>query len=240
MEFDVDLYENESAPNNHPLYPDAVFEINGDGYHLECESKLDQNISIRVQRYNKSIQEKHDREFSSGVVFTKYHRDISHLNIDESYKTFEVNKYELKDLVNQELYFVLPFVVLKYYSQLTNDKPTLSPKVLKADKEFRESLQNLKEGGKLSEDECQDILDFYVIIRAHLLDLKAKKTDAREEPEVEILTRRELYQQGLEQGLEALVNTIKKYHKDFQSLYEEVISNEAYANVTEEQVKKYY
>jgi len=47
-------------------------------------------------------------------------------------------------------------------------------------------------------------------------------------------------ERGLDIGLKALVDTLKKYCKDFKSLYKEVISNEAYANFTEEQVKKFY
>lgn len=47
-------------------------------------------------------------------------------------------------------------------------------------------------------------------------------------------------ERGLDKGLKALVDTLKKYCSDFQSLYKEIISNEDYANYTEEQVKKFY
>ena len=45
---------------------------------------------------------------------------------------------------------------------------------------------------------------------------------------------------GLDKGLKALVNTLKKHIEDFNELYLEVISNEDYADVTEEQVRQYY
>ncbi len=45
---------------------------------------------------------------------------------------------------------------------------------------------------------------------------------------------------GLDQGLKALVSSLKKYIKDFDSLYKEVISNEEYSQMTKEEVKKYY
>ncbi len=45
---------------------------------------------------------------------------------------------------------------------------------------------------------------------------------------------------GMEKGLRALVNSLKAYIKDFDSLYEAIIQNEEYANVSKEQVKKYY
>ncbi len=45
---------------------------------------------------------------------------------------------------------------------------------------------------------------------------------------------------GLDQGLKALVSSLKKYIKDFDALYKEVISNEEYSRMTKEEVKKYY
>ena len=46
--------------------------------------------------------------------------------------------------------------------------------------------------------------------------------------------------QGLDQGLKALVTSLKKYITDFETLYKEVISNEEYAEVKEDDVRKYY
>ncbi len=45
---------------------------------------------------------------------------------------------------------------------------------------------------------------------------------------------------GTEKGLKALVNSLKVYIKDFNKLYEAIIQNEDYANVSKEQVRKYY
>lgn len=47
-------------------------------------------------------------------------------------------------------------------------------------------------------------------------------------------------EKGIEKGLRALVNSLKAYIKDFDSLYEAIIKNEDYANVSKEQVRKYY
>ena len=46
--------------------------------------------------------------------------------------------------------------------------------------------------------------------------------------------------EGLDMGLKALVNSLKKFIKDFDALYKEVISNEEYSQMTKEEVKKYY
>ncbi len=45
---------------------------------------------------------------------------------------------------------------------------------------------------------------------------------------------------GIEKGLKALVQSLKGYINDFDSLYDAVIMNEDYSNVTKEQVMKYY
>ncbi len=45
---------------------------------------------------------------------------------------------------------------------------------------------------------------------------------------------------GIEKGLKALVQSLKDYVEDFDSLYAAVIRNEEYSNVTKEQVMKYY
>lgn len=45
---------------------------------------------------------------------------------------------------------------------------------------------------------------------------------------------------GLEQALKALVYSLSKFEKDFDSLYEIVIRNDVYKDVTREEVMKYY
>lgn len=46
--------------------------------------------------------------------------------------------------------------------------------------------------------------------------------------------------EGIESGLTALVNTLKNLLPDLDSIYEAIIHNEEYKDVTIEQVKKYY
>ncbi len=46
--------------------------------------------------------------------------------------------------------------------------------------------------------------------------------------------------EGKEEGLEALVQSLKEYIPDFNQLYAAIIKNKAYADVTENQVRKYF
>lgn len=47
-------------------------------------------------------------------------------------------------------------------------------------------------------------------------------------------------QQGIQQGMQSLVNSLRPFIGDFEQLYQAVIANEIYANVTKEEVAKYY
>ncbi|MBQ2257147.1 MAG: hypothetical protein II247_00535 [Lachnospiraceae bacterium] len=52
--------------------------------------------------------------------------------------------------------------------------------------------------------------------------------------------RREGHEEGREEGLKALVESLKDFLPDLDSLYAAIIKNEAFANVTKQQVMKYY
>ncbi len=46
--------------------------------------------------------------------------------------------------------------------------------------------------------------------------------------------------EGRAEGLKSLIDTLKEYCPDFYTLYQKVVANKAYADVTEDDVKKYY
>lgn len=46
--------------------------------------------------------------------------------------------------------------------------------------------------------------------------------------------------QGKEEGLRALTETLKGLLHDFDTVYETIIQNNSYHNITKEQVRKYY
>ena len=47
-------------------------------------------------------------------------------------------------------------------------------------------------------------------------------------------------EEGKTEGLKALVKSLKAYIKDFKQLYAAVVENVEYADMTEDQVRKYY
>ena len=52
--------------------------------------------------------------------------------------------------------------------------------------------------------------------------------------------RKEGRQEGLQEGLISLVNILSTIFSDFDTIYNKIISDEKYQNVTREQVEKYY
>ncbi len=52
--------------------------------------------------------------------------------------------------------------------------------------------------------------------------------------------REEGIKEGKTEGLKALVKSLKAYIKDFKQLYAAVVENVEYADMTEDQVRKYY
>lgn len=46
--------------------------------------------------------------------------------------------------------------------------------------------------------------------------------------------------EGKEEGLRALTETLKGLLHDFDTVYETIIQNNSYHNITKEQVRKYY
>ena len=52
--------------------------------------------------------------------------------------------------------------------------------------------------------------------------------------------RREGERETLKRGLEAMINSLKKFSQDIEEIYNAVTANELYKNVTREQVEKMY
>lgn len=50
--------------------------------------------------------------------------------------------------------------------------------------------------------------------------------------------RREGERETLKRGLEAMINSLKKFSQDIEEIYNAVTANELYKNVTREQVEK--
>ncbi len=142
---------------------DSLVKVGNRYYHLECESKNDGQILIRIGDYDMQIA-------MSDAIYD---------NLTDAYGKARITKIEYENIIT---------LCIDVVSEITKDV------------KFRERLVN--------------IMGNEVLLTAE--------------------------ERGLDKGLKALVNSLKKHCDNFQSLYKEVISNEEYRHCSEEQVKKYY
>ena len=103
-------------------------------------------------------------------------------------------------------------------------------------------LTEAYENKLLSRKEYEDILTLCNDVIKEIAKKSSIKERLVKEMGTEVLKTMEErgMEKGLEKGLEALVNSLKKYCSDFYTLYQNIVENEEYANVTEDEVKKYY
>lgn len=117
--------------------------------------------------------------------------------------------------------------------------------------EFVNRIRDNKKNGMMIETAVTAAVDSCIadnIMRAFLTKHKAEVmsvciTEFDEKAYTEGIReegREEGRREGLNQGLEALVCSLKDFLPDFESVYRAVIRNEAFRNVSKEQVQEYY
>ena len=110
----------------------------------------------------------------------------------------------------------------------------------------RESINRLgkEQGIRQAIDDCirDDILrEVLSKSKAEVIGMTLTEYDEQEQMQLfKNEGREEGREEGWEKGLKALVESLKSFLPDFDSLYDVIIKNEDYKNVTKEQVRKYY
>jgi hypothetical protein len=105
---------------------------------------------------------------------------------------------------------------------------------------YTTQYNNLTQAIEEAVDDCirnHVLEDFFREHRAEVI--KVEPLDYTWERREELI-RKEEYEEGQKSGLIALVNSLKKLLPDFTSVYQAVVENESYADVTEEEVRKFY
>ena len=134
--YDVPCVElkNEHYTKAGKIITDALFDIGGHLYHLECQSKKDGQMVIRMFQYDVSIALEHAEETEDGltihfpascVLYVRNHRSLSENHVlrvifpdgqTMSYQVpvKQVSNYSLDEIFTRRLYALLPFYVLRY------------------------------------------------------------------------------------------------------------------------------
>lgn len=140
---------------------DALVCVEGGKYHLECESKNDGEILIRISEYDMQIAlndakyKNHKVEMElpeTAVIFLRNHHTLPEKgeivyrkggeSISHRIPYFEVGKYTLEELTEKHLYLLFPFYLMRYEHAI---KHNTSKKFELIEKEAEKVFQVLTE-----------------------------------------------------------------------------------------------
>lgn len=243
---------------------DSLFRIDGQLYHIECESKNDSDIVLRIADYDMAIvignafdNFNGNRQVllelpKSAVIFvrdfpTEDYGSISYGYSDKNELTYNVpflklSQYKINELEQSKLYVLYPLYIAKYEEELKAMSYNSEESEILAVENVLAEMYN-----SLNKAELEGIIEHHEYIgllqSSHQIINYYVKIPEIAERLVNVMggvETRTCEQIGLDKGLKALVDTLKEFCPDFQSLYKKIIANSDYANVTEEQVKKFY
>ncbi len=236
---------------------DALVRVDSDNYHFECESKNDGEILIRVADYdlqialNGALYRNHSVNIElpdTAIIYLRNHRNLPNEGVITYTKDncslvhhipyFEICDYKLDYLDERHLYILMPFYLMRYESAIANNTVSKFALIESEANNVYNVLTKAYNNNLISEKEYEDILTLCNDVVKEI-----SKGSQLSERLVEIMGNEVLKtaeERGLDKGLKALVTSLKKHCDNFQTLYDEVVSNEEYKNCSQEQVKQYY
>ena len=131
----VRILKNEHFEEHHKLITDALFEIGGRLYQIECQSKKDGKMTLRMVRYGLLVAVEHAEEDEDGnlvveipsqcVLYIRNHRSVPDYHksvfrapngetLEVSVPTIQSRKYDLDGMFKKHLLVLLPYHILKY------------------------------------------------------------------------------------------------------------------------------
>lgn len=176
-------------------YPDSLFEIEGQYYHIECEVDRDDDIFIRIIHYNLLISYNNRENFKvektennakitvtdmpqihSGVFYIKNHENIGETNLvnvggfSGNIPCFIVPRNNLDGLIRDNLFLAFPFYMVRYESQL-KDKEGIADidSIRKDDEKFCEGLRAAVKKGILTQRDVDKIRQCTQTVIDHLV-----------------------------------------------------------------------
>ena len=224
MDAEIVQMKNEHHIIDDRIVTDAYVKINGDAYHLECQSNDMQIMIARMFEYDLAIalegkkKTKHGYEIELPrpcVVYLrgkKGSRRLSNLRIKFSDGAFhdykmeisEVEGYSREEIFEKKLLMFLPFYILRFEKNL----PTGRLKDKKRLQEFLDEFEKIREGMEIS-PECKDpecyvkLVELIIKVSDHVCGTKQKvKKEVREVMGGKVLTLQsdKIKEQGRQEG----------------------------------------
>ena len=157
--------------------------IRGKRYHTECQSSTDGTITVRIFEYDAQIAAGNARMEEGNTAFNFPYSALLYLRcpantpeavqvsfiVPNGYVSYgipvvKVPEYTAREILEKELYFLIPFHIFAYEKKLENmnDDPERLEDLLRIYRKFAETLQQKVKEKRLTEYERQVIRDMTV------------------------------------------------------------------------------
>ncbi len=103
-------------------------------------------------------------------------------------------------------------------------------------REYQKKTSDLEKAATLAVNSCIEdgiLMDFLIKHKAEVIGMCLTEYDEAEQRKLD-------RQEGLDEGLHSIIIALKRLTPDFDSLYSEVVNTPAYADVSEEEVRRIY
>lgn len=265
----VTVHHNEFfIGSNEKRVTDSHINIGKKKYHAECQSTADGTLLIRLFEYDAQIAIEDAEQERNEVIFTFPYTTVLYLRCSKNTPSrmkvtikvpgdsagyevpiVKVPEYTLKEIMDKELFFLLPFHLFRYEKNLRvyeNDgkrleelRETYRQIMLYLDAKVADKKLTAFQRWVIQETTTKVIAGLTVhyekvregvteIMGGQILELECVKQWNAGKAE------------GKAEGLSALVHTLKPILKDIDQVYDAVRGNEAYADVTREKVVEYF
>ena len=182
----VSVFHNEFFVGNEhqkERIADSHIGICGKRYHTECQSSTDGTIAVRIFEYDTQIATENARTEEGNATFIFPYTALLYLRcsantpeamqmsfrVPTGYVSYDipivkVPQYTAEEILEKELYFLIPFHIFAYEKKLENmnDDPERLKDLLRIYKRFTKVLQQMVEEKRLTEYERQVIRDMTV------------------------------------------------------------------------------
>ncbi len=195
MDAEIVQLRNEHHFLNNKLISDAYVTINGDAYHLECQSTDMRIMIVRMFEYDLMIALEGKRETKEGyeIEFPKscviYLRGLKGsgrglvLKVkfpdgsvhNYAVETAEVERYSTEEMFEKKLLMFLPFYILRYEKNLPTGKAQDKKKLELFLEEFGKIRKRMEETPECNNPECYvRLVELIIKVSDHVCGTKKK------------------------------------------------------------------
>ena len=188
----VNVFHNEFFVGNRyqkERITDSHIGIRDKRYHAECQSSMDGTIVVRIFEYDAQIAAENTQTEKGETTFTFPYSALLYLRcsantpgamrvthkvpnggISYEIPILKVPEYTSDEILEKELYFLIPFHIFAYEKELesTNNDPEKLEDLLRVFHKFAKALRQKVREGRLTEYERQAIRDMTVKVVSSL------------------------------------------------------------------------